>query len=74
MVAELKNIYKKCVTEQFICFSSVKGLALKIMSQLNFEKYMKMLVRPKSHYEPAITVKEAIQYMKKKAPYYVDLD
>ena len=33
-----------------------------------------MFVRPKSHCEPAQTVKETIQYMKRKAPYYVDLD
>ena len=35
---------------------------------------MKLLARPKSNYEPAITVKETIEYMKKKAPFFVDLD
>ena len=73
-ISELKNMFKKAVTDHFLGYCSVKGLISKVESQIHFEKYMKMLVRPKSHYEPAITIKDTLQYMKKKAPYYIDLD
>lgn len=74
MIYELKSIFKKCFVDHFYGYCSVEALIAKMHTSIVLQRYLKTDVRPKSHNQVALSLKDTIQYIRIKAPLFIDLD